>query len=439
MVDSSKIPLQSTVRGTGLSPSYVPADRPLRLIIWPALSALVGLACAVQSAVFLRYVLHASLPYSQIVFAIITVMALNLSAVAIISAFSRRGSASRLLLAFAFSFIAHFAWFAFAIGLKWGVAWSFIPGTYLAAVACSLAIDSLGRIAQSKKVGVIAEGLSPELLRRLGSDVELVADPSSDASQYDVLLLDFASGLTPEWSRFVSSAALAKCEVRHVRNHVVERAACLLPEDVEPDVIRRQLERSHGYAHVKRGMDIVAALMMAPIALLLGGVAALAIAAAMGRPIIFAQDRVGRGGRIFRMYKLRTMSAHDSNGKQTATSKSDCRVTPLGRVLRRYRVDELPQLFNILKGDMSLIGPRPEQPQLVAEYERIIPHYDLRHAVQPGLSGWAQVTYGYASTVEETRAKLSYDLFYVREFGLTLDVEIAVATVWTLMTGRNAR
>jgi lipopolysaccharide/colanic/teichoic acid biosynthesis glycosyltransferase len=224
-----------------------------------------------------------------------------------------------------------------------------------------------------------------------------------------------------------------------VRNHVVERAACLLPEDVEPDVIRRQLERSHGYAHVKRGMDIVAALMMAPIALLLGGVAALAIAATMGRPIIFAQDRVGRGGRIFRMYKLRTMSAHDSNGRQTATSKSDCRVTPLGRVLRRYRIDELPQLFNILKGDMSLIGPRPEQPQLVAEYERIIPHYDLRHAVQPGLSGWAQVTYGYASTVEETRAKLSYDLFYVREFGLTLDVEIAVATVWTLMTGRNAR
>lgn len=439
MANSSKIPLQHAVRGSGLSPANAPADRPIRLVVWPAISALIGLVCAVQSAIFLRNILQASPPNAQVILAIITVTTLNVSAVAAIAAFSQRDSASRLLLAFMLSFIGHFAWFAFAIGLKRGVAWSFIPGTYLAAVACSMAIDTLRRLARPKRIGVVAASLSPELLRRLGAGVELVTDPSTDASQYDVLLLDFSSTLPVEWAGFVSTAALANCDIRHVRSHLVEQAACLLPEDVEPEAMTRHLQKSHSYGYVKRAMDIAATLMMAPIALVLGGVAALGIAVTMGRPVIFTQDRVGRGGRIFRMYKLRTMAAHNSNGKQTATSKSDCRITPLGRVLRRYRIDELPQLFNILKGDMSLIGPRPEQPQLVADYQKTIPYYDLRHTVQPGLSGWAQVSYGYASTVEETRAKLTYDLFYVKEFGLTLDLEIAVATVWTLVTGRNAR
>jgi lipopolysaccharide/colanic/teichoic acid biosynthesis glycosyltransferase len=397
------------------------------------------LICAVQSAIFLRHILQASPPNTQVILAIVAVTILNVSALAAIAAFSQKDTGSRLLLAFMLSFIGHFAWFAFAVGLKRGVAWSFIPGTYLAALACSMAIDSLRRLARPKRVGVITANLSPELLRRLGTSVELVTDPSVDASQYDVLLLDFASTLPPDWAHFVSTAALANCDVRHVRNHVVDRAACLLPEEVEPEVLLRHLQRRKSYGHVKRIMDVIATLMMAPIALMLGGISALGIAATMGRPIIFTQDRVGRGGRVFRMYKLRTMSTHNSNGKQTATSKSDCRITPLGKVLRRYRIDELPQLYNILKGDMSLIGPRPEQPQLVAEYQKLIPHYNLRHTVQPGLSGWAQVSYGYASTVEETRAKLTYDLFYVKEFGLAIDLEIAVATVWTLATGRNAR
>lgn len=439
MANSSKIPLHHSARGTGLSPVNVPVDRPLRLIVGPAISALIGLVCAVQSAVFLRHILQASPPNTQVILAIVAVTVLNVSALAAIAAFSQRDAGARLLLAFMLSFIGHFAWFAFAVGLKRNVAWSFIPGTYLAALACSMAIDSLRRHARPRRVGVVAANLSPELLLRLDASVDLVVDPSVDASQYDVLLLDFSSPLPSEWMSFVSTASLANCEIRHVRNHVVDRAACLLPEEVEPEVLLRHLQRRQTYGYVKRLMDVAATLLMAPIALMLGGVAAIGIAATMGRPIIFTQDRVGEGGRVFRMYKLRTMSAHNSNGKQTATSRSDCRITPLGKVLRRYRIDELPQLYNILKGDMSLIGPRPEQPQLVAEYQKMIPHYDLRHAVQPGLSGWAQVSYGYASTVEETRAKLTYDLFYVKEFGLALDLEIAVATVWTLATGRNAR
>jgi lipopolysaccharide/colanic/teichoic acid biosynthesis glycosyltransferase len=400
---------------------------------------LIGLACSIQSAAFLSYVLRINPASGHIALIVIGVVLLNVSAVVAIAAFSQRGSTSRLLLAFIVSFLAHFIWFAFATGVQQEVMWSFVPGTYLAAVAFSIALDPLTRMTRPQKVGVIAAGISPEILRRIGDGVELVSDPSADATRYDVLLVDLTVALPYEWAHVVSSAALSGCEIRHVRNYVIERSACLLPEDVNPDSILLHLQKSGLYSSAKRSIDIAVTLLMAPIAILLGGLAALAVAVSMGRPIIFTQDRVGRNGRVFRMYKLRTMSAHTIGGKQTATSKDDRRITPLGKVLRRYRVDELPQLFNVLKGDMSLIGPRPEQPQLVAEYQGLIPHYDLRHAVQPGLSGWAQVSFGYASTVEETRAKLTYDLFYIKEFGLALDVEIAIATVWTLVTGRNAR
>jgi lipopolysaccharide/colanic/teichoic acid biosynthesis glycosyltransferase len=399
------------------------------------MSALGGLACAIQSAIFLRYVPQQNLSETFLALTILAVLFLNTATIAAILTLSARQSKSRLLLSFTFNFLAHFVWLSFAKEVAWG----FVPATYLAALACSLVVDSLCKSARTRRVGALVLGLSPGTLRRLDSEVEFITDPFTDASQYDVLLLDFAIVLPPEWARLVSSAALSNCDVRHVRDYVIQRTAYLLPDDVEPEFIQRNLTRNSLYVSVKRRIDIFATLLMAPIALLLGGLAALAILINMGRPIIFTQDRVGRKGRVFRMYKLRTMCSQNPSGKQIATSKSDCRVTPLGKILRRFRIDELPQLLNVLKGDMSLIGPRPEQPQLVEEYKQLMPHYDLRHEVQPGLSGWAQVSFGYASTVEETREKLTYDLFYIKEFGLVLDVEIALATLWILMTGRNAR
>nr|WP_281433552.1 sugar transferase [Microvirga splendida] len=282
--------------------------------------------------------------------------------------------------------------------------------------------------------------MSPEHLNRLGRGVDIVTGPAIfSAQQYDVLLIDFAVPLPPEWSRFVSSAALTGCEVRHISNYVVQRTASLLPTDVEPDLTLQRRYRSSGYIAFKRFIDITIILLMAPIITPIIALAATAVLISMGRPIIFVQDRIGKGGNVFRMYKLRTMCAQCPGQNQSATEKGDLRVTPLGKVLRRFRIDELPQLLNVLKGDMSLIGPRPEQPQLVAKYRQVIPYYDLRHEVQPGLSGWAQVNYGYASTLEETQAKTSYDLFYIKEFGPALDIEIAIATIWVVVRGWNAR
>jgi lipopolysaccharide/colanic/teichoic acid biosynthesis glycosyltransferase len=202
----------------------------------------------------------------------------------------------------------------------------------------------------------------------------------------------------------------------------------LIPEGASLGALRQSADSRAFYRGLKRLADVALVLLAAPAALAILAVCAIAILLLMGRPILFVQDRVGRNGQKFRMLKLRTMGI--SHGpKSTATAVNDPRITPLGGILRRFHFDELPQLWNILVGDMSFVGPRPEQPHLVAHYRSVLPHYDLRHSVTPGLTGWAQVCYGYAADVEETRAKLAYDLYYVRHFGLSLDVIIIARTI----------
>jgi lipopolysaccharide/colanic/teichoic acid biosynthesis glycosyltransferase len=148
----------------------------------------------------------------------------------------------------------------------------------------------------------------------------------------------------------------------------------------------------------------------------------------------FFQTRVGRNGVRFRMMKLRTM--REATG-DFYTTKGDVRITRVGRVLRKTRLDELPQLWNVFKGDMSLIGPRCEWEQLVVRYEREIPYYHYRHLVKPGITGWAQINYPYGSSLEDTRRKLEYDLYYIRHFSFLLDASIVVRTVHTMLFGKG--
>ena len=169
-------------------------------------------------------------------------------------------------------------------------------------------------------------------------------------------------------------------------------------------------------------------------------VGAALIYATMGAPVFFHQQRVGRNGRIFEILKLRTMSnAPKAMRSSTATLANDPRITRLGRVLRASHIDELPQLWNILVGDMTLIGPRPEQPHLVARYREALPDYDLRHLVAPGLSGWSQVRFGYAADLNETRKKLQYDLDYLERFGPYIDLKIALLTCLVYLDPKYVR
>ena len=166
---------------------------------------------------------------------------------------------------------------------------------------------------------------------------------------------------------------------------------------------------------------------------------ALAIFIDSGLPIFYAQPRLGRGGRVFRIYKYRTMRQDaEADGEVRITLENDPRVTRVGNLMRKLRLDELPQFWNVLRGEMSLVGPRAERPELVAEYQKQVPFYRARLLVKPGLTGWAQINYGYVASVLETAVKIEYDLYYIKHRTLGMDFQIILRTIGTVLrrTGR---
>ena len=156
-------------------------------------------------------------------------------------------------------------------------------------------------------------------------------------------------------------------------------------------------------------------------------------------PIFFRQTRVGLGGRTFQVVKFRTMRQDAEIAGAKWATKDDPRVTRLGMIMRKTRLDEVPQLWNVLKGDMGFVGPRPERPEFVPWLVEQIPYFELRHMIRPGLTGWAQVRYGYGATLEETREKLEYDLYYIKHMSLSLDLLIMFETVKTILRRRGAQ
>lgn len=191
--------------------------------------------------------------------------------------------------------------------------------------------------------------------------------------------------------------------------------------------------RAHfGFDLFKRAMDIVLAVFLFIPSLVLYPFVYLAIKLDDGGPIFYVPERVGEGNRPMHIYKFRTMSTMDE-GKRLGENQ-DC-ITRVGNFLRKSRIDELPQLWNVLRGDLSLIGPRPEFPSLVAQYHEAIPYYNMRHLVKPGLSGWAQVHHDKPpQTIAETKEKLAYDLYYLKNRSLALDIKIALKTIKTLLS-----
>lgn len=190
---------------------------------------------------------------------------------------------------------------------------------------------------------------------------------------------------------------------------------------------------------VKRASDVAAATCLLVLTAPLSIAAAAAIRATSPGPVLYRQERVGLGGQVFSIAKFRSMRVDaEKDGARFATHNDD-RITPVGRVLRKTRIDELPQLWNVLKGEMSLIGPRPERPVFVESYRRTVPFYDLRHRVKPGLTGWAQIRDAYAASESETRSKLSRDLYYIKKGSAWMDLRIMVETAWVVTARRGSR
>ncbi|MEO6876132.1 MAG: exopolysaccharide biosynthesis polyprenyl glycosylphosphotransferase [Opitutaceae bacterium] len=197
-----------------------------------------------------------------------------------------------------------------------------------------------------------------------------------------------------------------------------------------------QIAREPVFERLKRVGDLVFATLGLILASPLIALSALAVWMEDRGPCFFAQTRIGKNHIPFRIYKLRTMRPTVAEGDRY-TRPGDARITTVGRFLRASRLDELPQIWNVLRGDMSLIGPRAEWDKLVADYEREIPCYYFRHLVRPGITGWAQVNYPYGANLEDTVRKLEYDLYYIRHFSFTLDASIVLKTIHVMLFGKG--
>lgn len=268
-------------------------------------------------------------------------------------------------------------------------------------------------------------------------NVKVLEDPHLDVRRCDLILTPSMAELTPSWASFVSRAMLSGVPVRHVAEFLEEADGIVSIEHFDLDHL--PLGGLTSYRLRKRLLDVLLIVVTAPITLVLTFAGVVAVLVSMGRPVMFVQSRTGVSGEPFQIYKLRTMRGLRPDEKAQTTSHGDVRVTAVGAWLRRFRIDELPQLWNVLKGDMSIIGPRPEWTKLSEEYQKHFPAYAYRHLVRPGITGWAQVRSGYAGDLEETKVKVGYDLFYIKNLSFALDVQILLRTIITLVTGNGAR
>ena len=227
----------------------------------------------------------------------------------------------------------------------------------------------------------------------------------------------------------------------HLASVYEEYTGKIAVENLRPSwfIFSDGFKRSSWLPFVKRGIDIGLSAVGLAIGSPVMGVVALLIKATSDGPVFYHQERVGQHGRVFTVHKFRSMWVNAEAGTGAVwASADDPRIMPLGRFLRRTRFDELPQLWNILRGDMSFVGPRPERPEFVGQLTKSIPYYGQRHAVRPGLTGWAQVRYTYGASVEDALMKLQYDLFYIKNMSLSLDLFIIFSTIKTVVLRRGA-
>jgi exopolysaccharide biosynthesis polyprenyl glycosylphosphotransferase len=275
-------------------------------------------------------------------------------------------------------------------------------------------------------VGFVSDGSVEESARRLRAQVVVVALEDRRAT----LPLEALLALRTRGGRVVDDVSFAEAALQRIPLALVRPSALIFEEGFRVSRVTRV---------AKRAVDLLGAaallLLLAPVMVAV----ALLVLAADGRPVLYVQERTGQGGQPYRLRKFRTMRRDAEQRGAAWATDGDPRVLPVGRFLRRARLDELPQLWNVLRGDMSLVGPRPEREVFVRELVSRYPLFRLRELAKPGLSGWAQLKYGYGSTVEEQGRKLEYDLYYIKNTSLFLDLVCLLATAKVVLLGKGAR
>jgi lipopolysaccharide/colanic/teichoic acid biosynthesis glycosyltransferase len=309
--------------------------------------------------------------------------------------------------------------------------------SFLAALAWFYFVLQVERPVRRPHLLVLPGGDAESLMHIDQADWRIATSPDEAPPEITGVVADLRADHGAAWERFLARCALQGLPVYHskaVRESLTGHVAI---EHLSENTLGSLLTFSV-YLRVKRLVDVLGVLIAAPVAVPIALLAAILVKLADGGPVVFRQTRMGFRGRTFTMLKFRTMGVDAETGR-SFTEDDDPRITRIGRFLRRYRIDELPQLINILKGEMSWIGPRPESLALAEWYESRIPFYCYRHIVRPGITGWAQVNQGNVAMIKAATAKLHYDFYYIKHVSPWLELLIAAKTVRIVLTGFGSR
>lgn len=320
----------------------------------------------------------------------------------------------------------------------------FLSSSFLTAVAGAFLLNFALERLSLKRFYVVPEGRIDTILAIPDVDWVVLREPVRPAEPGAAIVADLRHDHAPHWEHMLAEAAVCGHPVYHTKQ---------LRESLTGRVsIEHLSENSFGslmpnlaYVKVKRLVDIVGSILLLPLVIPVSIGIALLIRLDSPGPAIFIQTRMGHRGRTFSMYKFRTMRlrsliAEEHAARQDAMTQSDDeRITRVGRWLRKLRLDELPQIWNVIKGDMSLIGPRPEAESLSRWYQAELPFYVYRHIVRPGLTGWAQVNQGHVTDLDDVHQKLHYDFYYIKNFSAWLDMLIALRTIPTMLSGFGSK
>ncbi|WP_158250588.1 sugar transferase [Novosphingobium sp. HII-3] len=318
-----------------------------------------------------------------------------------------------------------------------------ITSSFLINVLLFYCLNSTFLRRRKMHIGIVPEGEYLALSKVKGVEWTILQSHDANVAHLNAISVDLRSDVSNEWERRLANFALEGLPVYHSK-HLLESLTGKVAIEHLSENSFGTLSPLYAYMRIKRVVDFIAAVLaliaLFPALLVIG----IMIAVDSRGPILFRQVRIGYQGRPFRVFKFRTMVAEPKNEPVTTieaakTKDSDKRITRIGGFLRQSRLDELPQILNVIKGEMSWIGPRPEAEVLSRWYENEIPFYRYRHIVYPGITGWAQVNQGHVSEVNEVTSKLHYDFYYIKNFSPWIDVLIVMRTIRTMLTGFGAR
>ena len=315
---------------------------------------------------------------------------------------------------------------------------------YVASVAVTFLLGFFGQRAASRRLYYVPTGNTGIVADTPTVDWVKLAEPAVPDDPRASIVADLRSTHSPEWERMLAKAAISGIPVYHTKQLRESLTGRVQIEHLSENSFGSLLP-ALGYKGVKRAIDLVASVVLLPILALPLLVIALVVRASSPGPVLFRQRRMGYRGVPFDMLKFRTMTLRDETDRgeterdAAITRDADARVTRAGRFLRRSRLDELPQIVNILRGEMSWIGPRPEAVPLSVWYEEELPFYSYRHIVRPGITGWAQVNQGHVAGLDDVHVKLHYDFYYIKFFSFWLDLLIGLRTVSIMVTGFGAK